>query len=426
MTSANHGTLTPPFKRGGDQFLIEALNERQRHHDHDHDRAEDGEYGPQAISITEVTEVLHELGMVDGFDGIATELFFGAEGREGYTDGDERFAIDTYGGFVFKAPDEGRIYTITAARSSGWSLARNSASRPKIPRRTDNPSYLGELAVLLRRALFHRALRRRQTRTPARAPAQALSWSVAASAMCYEVQPRFHEDVNIMDFLPRAEDVNDPADAGLLSLYPPEASKSVCMGSGTIRADSAEEAISLAESLSAMMASHGVLCDPRVVLMDTPYLPLLPRQARNEALYESRTPTADSREDEDSDLLPYGSFLGEPHGLVLKGDHGHRVRQRRSSLVPEQSEAGWLACRASEYAAYEDRVRELQQRLDDPAIPERRKEALRHYLGRDAAVRDEAYQALTDQTSSLAGLLLSVFDERRDLAREAELRRQGA
>lgn len=426
MKAPEDHTRTPPFKKGGDNVLIAALNERQRAHDEA--RAEAGHGTPEAISIQEVFDVLHELGMSGGLEATATALFFGAEGREGYTDGDERFAIDTHGGFVFKDPGEGRIYTITAARPSGWSIAHSSASRPKIPRRTDNPSYLEELAVSLRRALFHRALRR-QTRTPARAPSQALSWSVAASAMCYEVQPRFYEDVNIMDFLPRAEDVNDPADAGLLSLYPPEASKSVCMGSGTIKAGSAEEAISLAESLSAMMAASGVLCDPRVVLMETHHLPLLPRQARNEALYKSRAPTAESdedRSDEDSDLLPYGAFLGEPHGLVPGGDHGHRVRTGRSSLVPEQSEAGWLACRASEYAAYEERVRELQQRLDDPAIPERRKEALRHYLGRDAAVRDEAYQALADETSSLVGLLLSLFDERRDLAREAELRRQGA
>lgn len=34
-------------------------------------------------------------------------------------------------------------------------------------------------------------------------------------------------------------------------------------------------------------------------------------------------------------------------------------------------------------------------------------------------------EALADETDSLAGLLLSVFDERVELARDAELRRMG-
>lgn len=421
MTATEYIRQTPPFRKGGDNVLIGELNERQRRHDYA--RAEDGEHSPRAISSSEVIDALHELGMVAGYDGAATELFFGTDGREGYSDGDERFAIDTHGGFVFADPEEGDLYTITATRSSGWSVT--PARRREIPRRSDNPSHLEELRRSLKRSLANTlpggsGAGQKRTGCPS-----GLRWAVAARAMCYEVQPRFYEDMNTFDLLPFGEHVGDPADAGLFSLYPPQMRGSIRMGSGAITAGSAEEAITLAEDFGAVMASHGVLCDPRVVLMETHDLPLLPHQARNEQLYESRRPAAEADDDEDMDMLAYGAFLGEPHGLLMDRDHGHHVRKRRSALVPEQSKAGWLACRASEYSAYEDRVRDLQARLEDPAIPELRKETLKHHLGRDAAIRDQAREALADESDSLAGLLLSLIDERRELARDAALRRMG-
>lgn len=420
MTATAHSKPTPPFKRGGDNVLLEALNERQIRREKEWASEPDSSSGARAISSTEVLEVLEEIGMAEGFDSKATSLFFGEDGREGYTDGGEDLAIETHGGFVFTDHDQGETYTITATTLTGDSLPR-SGRRHTFPRRTDNDSFLPEVVS----SFFRGKLSSPDFRSSGRRDRSSLQWRVSARAVCYEVQPRFYEEIEFLDLMPFADDVDDPADAGLVSLYPVEKSERISIHTGAVSVSSADEALKLAESLGAVMAEHGVLCDPRVVLMETHNLPLLPRYVRLESLRRANDRDHGNEEDADEDTFIDQSFLGASHSLGAEHDHCHRVKKERGSVVPDQRTAGWLARRAAEYAAYEERVRDLEGRVSDPLIPERRKQYLRPRLQRDASARDEAWSVIEGQTENLAGLLLSVLSERPELVREAHRRQLG-
>lgn len=419
MTAPHRYDDTPPFRKGGDNVLMELLNQSQRIHDRQRDNS--AQEPCEAMPTETVRHCLSAVGMSEGLDSIATEHFFGPTGQDGYTDGDENFAINTHGGFIFEAPaDEGR-YVITATSISGSSLPKRH-TRPVVPRRRDvSAGSLETIKCWVRDTVLRGA---DNDQPPPTGSAGAVQWSVSAAAGCYQVQPRFHEDIDIMDLLPFAEHVDDPAQAGLISLYPLEDEAEVCIHTGVVNTDSADEALQLADRLRAIMAEHGVLCDPRVVLLESGDLPLLPHHARKECLWQAEERhEADDAKDEE--ILTGSSFLGAAHLPGNIHDDGHRVRKSRGNLVPDQQQAAWLAREASRLSAYHDKAVSWQRCLEDPSMPERRKEHLRERLDEALAVCEEARSNLNQSADDLTGLLLSLLDERPELAKEALLRRQG-
>lgn len=418
MTEQEYPPPIQPFAQGGDEVLLDALDERQhRHNEAVEDAAGDGSR-PRAISSSEVLECLSELGMEAGYDAAATELFFGEDGRQGYTDAASSCAVITHGGFIYRDPVHRRTYAITCTSMTDTPQPGDQAvSEPATGEQHRHPVVAW---------IHNRVLGQPDSHPSSLASSRVPRWSVSAGGLYYEVQPRFYEDVDIMDLCSHPASGEDPQGQGLISLYPVEDREAVCPHTGTMTFDNVEDALDLARRLPQVLAEHGVLCDPRVVLCEAPDLPLLPREAREQKLYEAEQRNAAPQRLADDEYLPRSAFLGASHHMFVGGrqDRGHLVRSERSPLVPDQREAGNLAEQCSRISMQTGRVKSLILRVEDPYIPEVRKHALREQLAEEESSTAQLWDSLRDQTPKLVGLILSLIAERPQLIREAALQKE--
>lgn len=413
MTAPDYAKQTQPFARGGGDVLIAALQERQHGYDEFRQDSTRDQAGPLAMPREEVLACLTQLGLDEGYDATATELFFGTDGQSGYTDGSERLAVETHGGFVFRDPDEGPIYTITCTSASGSRVEEEKAWARK---KASGGGFARTIRCWLESSVLrgsgYREIRPDSPDTP--------RWSVNGRGLCYQVQPCFYEDMDSFDIGPYTGSLHDPHRIGIASLYPVEREPKVCVNTGSVNVSDADEALELARSLGQIMAEYGILCDPRVVLIESGDLPLLPRETRKQRLYEVEKygpgKGADLRAHvEPEDSSPPEDFL---HALL---DDGHRINERDSAvrLVLDQEKAWRLEEHARWLLVCHERVSKLESRLEDTYIPERRKADLSIRLAEARSWEEQARADLEPETYGLAGLVLSLLDERPKLVDDA-------
>lgn len=391
--------------------MIRALNECQRRYDAA--RGDHADTTVQAISTDTVRQCLAEVGMQEGLDATATRLFYGPDGRLGYRDGDDAGGIDTHGGFIFEDPREGGIYTVSCTSRFG-PVADQSAQL--------YDTGIGQQEQTGIRAWIKSRVPRQDNAPHIKAfSSNSPRWSLTHGHLGYKVEPRFYEDVDSFDLSPLPSYAHRAPAGGLISLYPLEDKSKVSRHTGEVHFDNVEQALALTHELPAAMAAHGVMCEPRVLLVEAIDWPLLPREARLQAsrAARQRRQSKDTAADEDdSNTYVAGAFLGAARGSALD-DEGHRIRQSVSHLLDDQHMANCLAEVCSRLSMHQEKMLALQKRMSDPYLPQIRHDDLQPHLNQMINERDYDLDYLECHVRELAGLVLSLVEERPGLIRRA-------
>lgn len=214
----------------------------------------------------------------------------------------------------------------------------------------------------------------------------------------YLVRMRFHEDLGIMDL----------CSGGILDLYPFEKSfrpyRSADLHTGDVTLPAVDEASAFVRDVVPALEERGILCDPEIVLKD----------AYGSGAFEPVDPHAEARLL--AELLsgpPYTEPHPEERDLFPPGEwHDHRVLSGISDAVPDQEDADSMLRRTDSFMVALQRSSELRRRLDDPAIPPRRKRDLSEELTKVEEWRERTARGLLESPTALITLLASVERER--------------
>lgn len=222
-------------------------------------------------------------------------------------------------------------------------------------------------------------------------------------ALSWRVDPRFYERMEFEDLV---------AEGGLEESYPevgPNGHVGFC---GVASFKEVEPALRFAAELRREMSNRGAVCDPRVVLELHSYRDILP-----DALWGKPWSPPEPYAPHIQATCGVQQWERESSGAL----GGHSIQLRRDAPITSQQRAEALGRQAERFLSLLVRQGELSRRLEDPRIPEVRKQDL-YCEYRDNECKLESMQSgLSHSTPQLAQLVVSLSRERRELAGELRL-----
>ena len=219
----------------------------------------------------------------------------------------------------------------------------------------------------------------------------------------YKVLPNFYEDISLPDLHGDGPAMNSPG--GLFALYPLEERdlfRHANIHTGEISAQSFEGAITLRDELAEAFSGAGVLAKPEVRLSGTTGATFRPPAAE-----------ATDRDAESLGEHAWGSY--EPDHRLLFTKPEHEIREAFAHLFSADYDAERARNDIVYYLYDSERCAELERRMADPRIPEKRKDIIFRDLVEHAPVRDQRRERLIENLDALIGFIKSLEAERADV-----------